>query len=70
MPFARCRPSQLLLHPLPPTRPAVAVMLYGFGDDIAPLPETLDLVEDCVLDYATTLMHKVGAGWCQGGREG
>ena len=38
---------------------AVAVMLYGFGDDAAPLPETLDLVEDIVLEYATTLMHKV-----------
>jgi hypothetical protein len=35
-------------------------MLYGFGDDVAPLPETLELVEDVVLDYATTLLHKVG----------
>ncbi|KAL4448273.1 hypothetical protein ABPG75_005492 [Micractinium tetrahymenae] len=36
----------------------LAVMMYGFGDDIQPLPETLDLVEDIVLDYATTLLHK------------
>jgi len=36
-------------------------MLYGFGDDIQPLPETLELVEDIVLDYATTLLHKVGS---------
>ncbi|PSC70449.1 transcription initiation factor TFIID subunit 13-like [Micractinium conductrix] len=36
----------------------LAVMLYGFGDDLQPLPETLDLVEDVVLDYATTLLHK------------
>ena len=35
-------------------------MLYGFGDDAAPLPETLDLVEGIVLDYTTTLLHKVG----------
>lgn len=34
--------------------------MYGFGDDICPLPETLDLVEDIVVDYATTLLHKVG----------
>ena len=43
---------------LPPA--AVAVMMYGFGDDVSPLPETLDLVEDIVLDYAGTLMRKVG----------
>ncbi len=36
--------------------------MYGFGDDVAPLPETLDLVEDIVLDYASTLMRKVGVG--------
>uniref|UniRef100_A0AAD5DV64 Transcription initiation factor TFIID subunit 13 n=1 Tax=Chlorella ohadii TaxID=2649997 RepID=A0AAD5DV64_9CHLO len=36
----------------------LAVMMYGFGDDVAPLPETLDLVEDIVLDYASTLMRK------------
>lgn len=47
--------------------PAVAVMMYGFGDDIQPLAETLDLVEDIVLDYATTLLHKARAG---GGRAG
>lgn len=35
-------------------------MLYGFGDDAQPLPETLDLVEGVVLDYVTTLLHKVG----------
>ena len=35
-------------------------MMYGFGDDVAPLPETLDLVEGIVLDYASTLLHKVG----------
>lgn len=34
-------------------------MMYGFGDDVSPLPETLDLVEDIVLDYAGTLMRKV-----------
>lgn len=33
-------------------------MMYGFGDDVAPLPETLELVEGIVLDYATTLLHK------------
>ena len=49
-----------------PTRPhpAVAVMMYGFGDDMAPLPETLDLVEGIVLEYATTLLHKVRCCVC------
>jgi hypothetical protein len=36
-------------------------MLYGFGDDLQPLHETLDLVEDIVLDYSTTILHRVGA---------
>lgn len=36
----------------------LAVMMYGFGDDIQPLQETLDLVEDIVLGYANTLLHK------------
>lgn len=43
---------------------AVAVMMYGFGDDVSPLPETLDLVEDIVLDYAGTLMRKVNVTHC------
>lgn len=48
-----------------PPAPAVAVMMYGFGDDVSPLPETLDLVEDIVLDYASTLMRKVSRVCCQ-----
>ena len=42
-------------------------MLYGFGDDLQPLPETLDLMEDIVLDYSTTLLHKVGGAVMDGG---
>ena len=33
-------------------------MMYGFGDDAEPLPETVDLVEDIVVEYASALMHK------------
>ncbi|KAJ4838651.1 Transcription initiation factor TFIID subunit 13 [Turnera subulata] len=33
-------------------------MMYGFGDDINPLPETVALVEDVVVEYVTDLAHK------------
>ncbi|PRW45152.1 spermatogenesis-associated 20 [Chlorella sorokiniana] len=46
----------------------LAVMMYGFGDDVAPLPETLDLVEDIVLDYAGTLMRKAMDSAAQRGK--
>ncbi|KQK16896.1 transcription initiation protein SPT3 homolog [Brachypodium distachyon] len=33
-------------------------MMYGFGDDPNPLPETVTLVEDIVVEYVTDLVHK------------
>uniref|UniRef100_A0A1D1XUP5 Transcription initiation factor TFIID subunit 13 n=1 Tax=Anthurium amnicola TaxID=1678845 RepID=A0A1D1XUP5_9ARAE len=33
-------------------------MMYGFGDDPNPLPETVALVEDIVVEYVTDLTHK------------
>ncbi|XP_020175295.1 transcription initiation factor TFIID subunit 13 [Aegilops tauschii subsp. strangulata] len=33
-------------------------MMYGFGDDPNPLPETVALVEDIVVEYITDLVHK------------
>ncbi|WOH15847.1 hypothetical protein DCAR_0935393 [Daucus carota subsp. sativus] len=33
-------------------------MMYGFGDDPNPLPETVALVEDIVVEYVTDLVHK------------
>lgn len=33
-------------------------MMYGYGDDSDPLPETMLLVEDIVVDYITEMMHK------------
>uniref|UniRef100_A0A6N2N9Z4 Transcription initiation factor TFIID subunit 13 n=6 Tax=Salix TaxID=40685 RepID=A0A6N2N9Z4_SALVM len=33
-------------------------MMYGFGDDANPLPETVALVEDIVVEYVTDLAHK------------
>ncbi|XVE67829.1 hypothetical protein DITRI_Ditri09bG0020000 [Diplodiscus trichospermus] len=33
-------------------------MMYGFGDDTNPLPETVALVEDIVVEYVTDLTHK------------
>ncbi|KDD76570.1 hypothetical protein H632_c179p3 [Helicosporidium sp. ATCC 50920] len=36
--------------------------MYGFGDDVAPLPETVDLVEDIVLEYTTALLGRALEG--------
>ncbi|KAG6525348.1 transcription initiation factor TFIID subunit 13-like [Zingiber officinale] len=33
-------------------------MMYGFGDDANPLPETVSLVEDIVTEYITDMVHK------------
>ncbi|XP_031486979.1 transcription initiation factor TFIID subunit 13 isoform X1 [Nymphaea colorata] len=33
-------------------------MMYGFGDDPNPLPETVALVEDIVVEYITDMVHK------------
>ncbi|GLT33187.1 hypothetical protein SLA2020_077940 [Shorea laevis] len=33
-------------------------MMYGFGDDSNPLPESVSLVEDIVVEYVTDLAHK------------
>mmetsp|Transcript_998 Transcript_998/g.3052 ORF Transcript_998/g.3052 Transcript_998/m.3052 type:complete len:152 (-) Transcript_998:320-775(-) len=34
------------------------VIMYGYGDAEQPLPATVDLVEDIVVDYVTVMMHK------------
>lgn len=34
------------------------IMMYGFGDDPDPLPETVDLVEDIVVEYIADMVHK------------
>ncbi|KAK4406953.1 Transcription initiation factor TFIID subunit [Sesamum angolense] len=33
-------------------------MMYGFGDDPNPLPETVALAEDVVVEYVTDMVHK------------
>ncbi|KAL2934835.1 Transcription initiation factor TFIID subunit 13 [Bienertia sinuspersici] len=33
-------------------------MMYGYGDDQNPLPESVALVEDIVVEYVTDLVHK------------
>ncbi|KAL9239748.1 hypothetical protein vseg_014041 [Gypsophila vaccaria] len=33
-------------------------MMYGYGDDRNPLPETVALVEDIVIEYVTDMVHK------------
>ncbi|KAL3532958.1 hypothetical protein ACH5RR_006479 [Cinchona calisaya] len=33
-------------------------MMYGFGDDQNPLPETVSLVEDIVVEYVTDMVYK------------
>ena len=35
-------------------------MMYGFGDDINPYPETVDLVEKMVINFVTGLAKKAG----------
>ena len=34
------------------------LMMYGFGDDPDPMPETVNLMEDIMIDYITDLVHK------------
>lgn len=34
------------------------LMMYGFGDDPDPIPETVSLVEDILVDYVTEMVHK------------
>ncbi|OVA02559.1 Transcription initiation factor IID [Macleaya cordata] len=33
-------------------------MMYGYGDDPNPLPETVALLEDIAVEYVTDLVHK------------
>ncbi|GLJ11935.1 hypothetical protein SUGI_0180510 [Cryptomeria japonica] len=33
-------------------------MMYGYGDDSNPLPESVALMEDIVIDYITDMVHK------------
>lgn len=37
------------------------VMMYGFGDEACPLQQTVDLVEDIVIEYVTCMAHRAGA---------
>eukprot|EP00850_Spirogloea_muscicola_P010551 SM000062S19937 [mRNA] locus=s62:497736:498656:+ [translate_table: standard] len=37
---------------------AVRLMMYGFGDDPDPAPETVELVEDILVEYITEMIHK------------
>ncbi|XP_057460876.1 transcription initiation factor TFIID subunit 13-like isoform X1 [Actinidia eriantha] len=37
---------------------SVQHMMYGFGDDPNPLPESVALVEDIVVEYVTDLVNK------------
>ncbi|XP_057483844.1 transcription initiation factor TFIID subunit 13-like isoform X3 [Actinidia eriantha] len=37
---------------------SVQHMMYGFGDDPNPLPESVTLVEDIVVEYVTDLVNK------------
>ncbi|KAK9161711.1 hypothetical protein Syun_008052 [Stephania yunnanensis] len=43
-------------------------MMYGFGDDPNPLPETVALVEDIVVEYVTDLVHKAQEIACKRGK--
>ncbi|GAX85014.1 hypothetical protein CEUSTIGMA_g12435.t1 [Chlamydomonas eustigma] len=34
------------------------IMMYGFGDDVCPLDETVELVEDIMLEYVKEATHR------------
>ncbi|EFJ18208.1 hypothetical protein SELMODRAFT_106159 [Selaginella moellendorffii] len=34
------------------------LMMYGFGDDICPLQESVALMEDMMIEYITDMVHK------------
>lgn len=43
--------------------------MYGFGDDQTPYEESVDLVEEMMMDYVVRIMHKaIAAGSAKGGR--
>ncbi|KAJ1664379.1 hypothetical protein IW140_004116 [Coemansia sp. RSA 1813] len=33
----------------------LAVLMYGFGDDISPLPESVDVMEDILVDFINSV---------------
>ncbi|GJP74404.1 hypothetical protein CLOP_g4989 [Closterium sp. NIES-67] len=33
-------------------------MMYGFGDDPEPLPESVELVEEIAIEYITDMVHR------------
>lgn len=33
-------------------------MMYGFGDDQNPYTESVDILEDLVIEFITEMMHK------------
>jgi transcription initiation factor TFIID subunit 13 len=34
-------------------------MMYGFGDDPSPYTESVDLLEDLVIEYVTTMVKNI-----------
>lgn len=47
----------------------LAVMMYGFGDDIAPYKESVDLVEEMMTDFMIETMNKaMAASALKGGK--
>ncbi|OCT91382.1 hypothetical protein XELAEV_18014434mg [Xenopus laevis] len=38
--------------------PAVRCMMYGFGDDQNPYTESVDILEDLVIEFITEMIHK------------
>mmetsp|Transcript_25414 Transcript_25414/g.100336 ORF Transcript_25414/g.100336 Transcript_25414/m.100336 type:complete len:89 (-) Transcript_25414:1777-2043(-) len=38
---------------------AVRMMMYGFGDVHSPLPQSIDLMEDLVIQYICNLVQRV-----------
>lgn len=45
-------------------------MMYGFGDDEDPLAETVELMEDIVIEYITDMVHKAQEVASQRGKVG
>ena len=43
-------------------------LMYGFGDDLYPRPDTLDLVEECLMEELARTMDKVLQKTPKGGK--
>ena len=51
-----------------PLRAPVSNMVYGFGGDPSPDPETLDVLEDVMVEFVSDVMQRAGASASKQGK--